>query len=97
VPRSSVYATDNEYLAGIRLQYIAGAQRISDLAVVGAAVRYMDIGAIDGTDINGTASGQFHPRNYVSEVGWGQSIVDLTDSEGGTSRWASSSATSSPT
>jgi hypothetical protein len=81
VPRASLSAMHNEYLAGIRLQYISYAQRINDLSVLGGAVRYMDAGGIDNTDVNGNVLGQFHPRNYVFEFGWGQNIIDLTDSE----------------
>lgn len=81
VPRASLSAMHNEYFEGIRLQYLSGARRINDLSVLGAAVRYMDVGAIERTDINGATAGEFRPRNYVFELGWGQSIVDLTDSE----------------
>lgn len=81
IPRMSVVAMHNEYLAGIRYQYVGYAQRINETAVVGGAVRYMDAGSITNTDINGIDLGTFRPRNYVYELGWGQSIADLTDSE----------------
>lgn len=81
VPRASLGAMHNEYLADIRFQYLSYAQRIDESSVLGGAVRYMDAGAIDNTDHNGNKIGTFRPRNYVYELGWGQSIGDLTDAE----------------
>lgn len=81
IPRASAAAMHTEYLAGIRFQYAAYAQRISDSSVVGGAVRYLDAGAIDNTDISGNRLGTFRPRSYVYEVGWAQNLADLADSE----------------
>lgn len=81
VPRASVGAMHNEYLADIRFQYLSYAQRLNESSVLAGAVRYMDGGSIDNTDISGNRIGTFRPRNYVYEVGWGQSIGDLTDAE----------------
>jgi hypothetical protein len=95
IPRASAGAMHNEYLAGIRMQYAGYAQRITDLAVLGAAVRYLDAGEIDNTDVNGTVMGRFRPRNYVYEIGWAEQITDLADAErdvaiGVTARWIQS-------
>lgn len=81
VPRASLGAMHNEYLADIRFQYLSYAQRVNESSVLAGAVRYMDAGAIDNTDLNGNRIGTFRPRNYVYELGWGQSIGDLTDAE----------------
>ncbi|MFA6091711.1 MAG: PorV/PorQ family protein [Elusimicrobiota bacterium] len=81
IPRAAASAMHNEYLAGIRMQYLSYAQRINDSSVLGGAVRYMDAGDIDHTDISGNRLGTFRPRNYVYELGWGQTIADMTDSE----------------
>ncbi|TBR23958.1 PorV/PorQ family protein [bacterium] len=81
VPRSSLGAMHNEYLSDIRFQYLSYAQRINETSVLAGAVRYMDAGDIDNTDLNGNRIGNFRPRSYVYEVGWGQSIGDLTDAE----------------
>jgi hypothetical protein len=81
VPRISATAMHNEYLAGIRMQYLAYAQRLNENSVLAGSLRYMDAGQIDRTDVNGNAAGSFQPRNYVYELGWGQSIADLTDAD----------------
>lgn len=81
VPRLSLALMHNEYLAGIRMQYLAYAQRLNENSVLAGSLRYMDAGEIDGTDVNGNPNGSFRPRNYVYEFGWGQSIPDLTDAE----------------
>ncbi|MBI3298309.1 MAG: PorV/PorQ family protein [Elusimicrobia bacterium] len=81
VPRTSIGAMHNEYLADIRFQYLSYAQRYNESSVFAGAVRYLDAGAIDNTDINGNKIGTFRPRSYVYEIGWGQSISDLTDAE----------------
>ncbi|HAH07175.1 MAG TPA: hypothetical protein DCM05_11755 [Elusimicrobia bacterium] len=81
VPRLSLAAMHNEYLAGIRMQYLAYAQRLNEHSVLAGGLRFMDAGEIDHTDVNGNAQGSFRPRNYVYEFGWGQSIADLTDAE----------------
>ncbi|MDE2292347.1 MAG: PorV/PorQ family protein [Elusimicrobia bacterium] len=81
VPRAAAGAMHDEYVAGIRYEYLAYAQRINDDSVLGGAVRYLDAGSIDNTDLNGNVLGTFRPRDYVYEIGWGQSITDLTDAE----------------
>jgi hypothetical protein len=43
-------------------------------------VRYLDGGSIQQTDINAVSGGTFTPYSYVAELGWGQSIYDLSDS-----------------
>jgi hypothetical protein len=81
VPRTSLGFMHNEYLAGIRLQYLSLAQRADENSVLAGAVRYMDAGAIPNTDINGNEMGTFRPRNYVYEMGWGRNIPEMADSE----------------
>ena len=96
VPRLSASFMYADQVAGISNQSIDYAQRIDDASVLGAGVRYQDLGDISQTDISGNTMGTFHPRNYVAEVGWGQSIYDLSDSEmdvamGVVGRWIHSS------
>lgn len=81
VPRLSATFMHAQYVADITFDDFAYAQRYSDAAVAAAGVRYLDGGSIAQTDVNGLAVGQFHPRSYVAELGWGQSIYDLSDSE----------------
>lgn len=81
VPRASLGAMHNEYLADIRFQYLSYAQRINETSVLGGAARYFDGGSIDNTDISGNKVGTFRPRSYVAEIGWGQTINDLSDAE----------------
>jgi len=81
IPRASAVLMHNRYAQDITFDYLAYAQRLSDTAVVGGAFRHMDAGSIPATDINGVGAGYFHPRNYVWELGYGQHITDLTDSE----------------
>ena len=59
----------------------AVANRVNDASVIGAGIRYLDAGSIDRTDINALNTGTFNPRSYVAEIGWGQAIYDLSDSE----------------
>lgn len=81
VPRASLGAMHTEYLAGIRYQYLSYAQRVNETSVLAGSLRYLDGGSIVNTDVNGNRIGDFRPRNYVYEMGWGQSIGDLTDAE----------------
>lgn len=81
VPRLSATFLHARYVADISYSAGAFAQRLNDAAVVGAGVRYLDAGGIDRTDLNGLNTGTFNPRSYVAEIGWGQAIYDLSDSE----------------
>lgn len=81
IPRASAAAMHNEYVGGVRFQYLSYAQRFTDTSVIGGSFRYMDAGNIIHRDISGNNVGAFRPRNYVWEVGWGKAINDLTDSE----------------
>ena len=81
VPRFSATFLHTQYIAGITYNAASVAGRVNDSSVVGFGVRYLDAGAITRTDINGQERGQFHPRSYLAELGWGQSIYDLSDSE----------------
>jgi hypothetical protein len=81
VPRFSATFMHTQYIAGITYNAASVAKRVNDSSVVAVGMRYMDVGAITRTDINGLQQGQFHPRSYLAELGWGQSIYDLSDSE----------------
>jgi len=81
VPRISATAMHDEYMASIREEYFAYAHRFNESTVLAGGMRYLDAGAIAQTDINGNSAGDFRPRNYIAEIGWGQAIADLTDAE----------------
>ncbi len=81
IARASAGAMHNEYVAGIRMQYLTYAARVRDHTVVAGAFRYMDVGNITQTDISGNTVGTFRPRTLVFEGGIGKNIPDLTDSE----------------
>lgn len=81
VPRLSATFMHARYVADISYNAAAAAARVNDSSVIGGGVRYLDGGAVDRTDINGLTRGSFTPRSYIAELGWGQSIYDLSDSE----------------
>jgi hypothetical protein len=81
VPRLSASFMHAQYVADITYEAASYAQRVNDAAVVGAGVRYLNGGSITQTDVNAVNTGTFTPYSYVAEVGWGQSIYDLSDSE----------------
>lgn len=81
VPRFSATFMHAQYLAGITYNAASFARRVNDSSVLAFGVRYLDVGAITRTDVNGLNRGEFHPRSYLAEAGWGQSIYDLSDSE----------------
>ena len=81
VPRFSATFLHSRYISDISYNAAAVARRVNDSSVIAAGVRYLDFGPIKRTDINGLDRGEFHPRSYLAELGWGQSIYDLSDSE----------------
>lgn len=81
VPRMSATFMHAQYVADVTYDAGSYAARINDASVIGAGVRYLDGGTVPQTDINGVDRGSFHPRSYVGELGWGQSVYDLSDSE----------------
>lgn len=81
IPRFSATFLHTQYIADVTYQAASVAKRVNDTSVMAFGVRYLDGGAITRTDINGLTKGQFHPRSYLAELGWGQSIYDLSDSE----------------
>ncbi|MBI4060935.1 MAG: PorV/PorQ family protein [Elusimicrobia bacterium] len=81
VPRFSATMLHAQYVADITYNAASVAKRVNDTSVLAAGLRYLDVGAITRTDINGLSDGEFHPRSYLAELGWGQSIYDLSDSE----------------
>ncbi|MEK7233825.1 MAG: PorV/PorQ family protein [Elusimicrobiota bacterium] len=81
VPRLSATFLHAQYIADITYNATSVARRINDSSVLAFGVRYLDYGAITRTDINAQTQNDFHPRSYLAELGWGQSIYDLSDSE----------------
>ncbi|MBI4423233.1 MAG: PorV/PorQ family protein [Elusimicrobia bacterium] len=81
IPRTTVALMHNRYVADITLDYGAYAQRIDDMSVGAAAFRILDVGSIGATDINGASAGSIRPKAYVWELGYGQYVLDLSDSE----------------
>lgn len=81
VPRLSATLLYAQYVADINYSAAAYAQRVNDSSVLAVGGRYLDGGAITQTNVNGLNTGTFHPRSYVAEIGWGQMIYDLSDSE----------------
>ncbi|MDD5657633.1 MAG: PorV/PorQ family protein [Elusimicrobia bacterium] len=92
IPRVSASFMYSRYVQDISYQSAAYAQRLTDTSVAGGGIRYQDLGSIPRTDISANDLGTFHPRNYVVELGWGQTVYDLSDAEvdidiGVTARW----------
>lgn len=81
VPRFSATFMHARHVADIAYSAGAAAVRVNDSSVLAGGVRYLDAGAIDRTDISGVTRGSYNPRAYVAELGWGQSIYDLSDAE----------------
>ncbi len=81
VPRASAGFTYTPYVAGINYQAAEGAYRMTDTGVLGGGFRYMNDGAIAGTDISGNNTGSFTPSDYVGEVSWAQALNDMSDSD----------------
>lgn len=92
VPRLSATFMHARHAADISYNTGAWAQRISDVSVVAAGMRYLDAGSLDRTDINGANTGTFKPRAFVAEIGWGQEIFDLSDAETDVAMGASAKA-----
>lgn len=81
VPRMSASFTYTRYVQDISYQAAMAAVRVKDFGVIAGGWRYRDIGLIDYTGVSGQNLGTFRPRDYVVDLGWGQSILDLSDSE----------------
>lgn len=81
VPRFSAALMYSRYVADVVYHSGSFARRVSDESVLAAGWRFRDIGDIEHTDLSGARLGSFHPRDYVVEAGWGQSILDMSDSE----------------
>jgi hypothetical protein len=81
VPRLSATFLHAQYIAGVTYNATSVARRVNDSSVLAFGVRYLDYGMITRTDMNAQTHGEFHPRSYLAELGWGQSIYDLSDSE----------------
>ena len=81
VPRLSAGFMHAQYVADITYEAASYAQRVNDAAVIGAGVRYLNGGSIPQTNVSAVNTGTFNPYSYVAELGWGESIYDLSDSE----------------
>lgn len=81
IPRVSAGMMYTRYVQDISYQSGSYAQRVNDNSVLAGGFRYQDIGDIPRTDISDQDLGTFRPRNYILELGWGQSVYDLSDSE----------------
>lgn len=83
------YARQQE---GVNYQSAAVAARVHQTAVLGAGLRRRDAGPVDQTDLSGNRLGTFRPTDLVAEVGWGQTLLDISDSDvelsaGAVGRW----------
>ena len=76
---ASLGLMSNQYLAGINYYYAAYAHRLPASAggVLGASLRYLDVGNITQTDVDGATIGTFHPRSFAYELGYGRPIEEL--------------------
>jgi hypothetical protein len=81
IPRASASFMFADYVAGITYNTLAYAQRIDESSVLGGGVRYLNGGTVPQTDINGVSNGSFTPYDLVAEIGWGQAIYDMSDSQ----------------
>lgn len=81
IPRFSAGFMYTRYVEDITYQSASLAYRLTDSGVLAGGWRYRDIGTIDHTNLAGDHLGSFHPRDYIAEAGWGQSIFDLSDSD----------------
>lgn len=92
VPRASASFMYTRFVEEISYQSVHAAARLTDVGVLAAGARYRDIGKVDHTDLAGNPRGTFRPRDYVAELGWGRSVLDLSDSDievamGVTGKW----------
>ena len=81
VPRLSTSFMHAQYVADITYEAASYAQRVNDAAVIGGGIRYLNGGSVPQTNISAVNTGTFNPYSYVAELGWGESIYDLSDSE----------------
>lgn len=81
VPRLSSSFMYSQYVQGISYQSANVAARVNDEGVIAGGFRYQDYGTIQHTDVDDDNLGLYHPRDYIVEAGWGQSIYDLSDSD----------------
>ena len=81
VPRLSTSFMHAQYVADVTYEAASYAQRVNDAAVIGGGVRYLNGGSVPQTNVSAVNTGTFTPYSYVAELGWGESIYDLSDSE----------------
>lgn len=81
VPRMSAAFMYSRYIQDVSYQSAMLAGRVNDAGVLAGGWRFRDIGSVTQTDLAGNIQGTFHPRDYVVDLGWGQSVLDLSDSE----------------
>ncbi|OGR89863.1 MAG: hypothetical protein A3J74_03530 [Elusimicrobia bacterium RIFCSPHIGHO2_02_FULL_57_9] len=81
VTRFSASANYARHVGDINYQSATAAHRINESSVLAGGLRTRNLGTISQTDLAGNSLGSFSPRDYIAELGWGQSIYDLSDND----------------
>lgn len=58
------------------LTYLSGYKRVSDRGAFSVAMRYFDLGDIQFTDEVGSPVGDFNPKEYTFDLGYGQQLSE---------------------
>ncbi|MGV3505020.1 MAG: type IX secretion system outer membrane channel protein PorV [Adhaeribacter sp.] len=58
------------------LTYLSGYKKVSDRGAFSAALRYFDLGDIQFTDEFGSPTGEFNPKEYTFDIGYGQQLSE---------------------
>lgn len=81
IPKLSVTFMRSEYIAGINYQYLAYAQRLAADSAIGASFMVTDIGTLDQTNIYGTKTGAFTPKDQVVTLSYSKAVLEFSDKE----------------
>ena len=81
IPKFSAIFMRAQYVQDISYQYAAYAHRLTYDSVLAGSVFLTDIGAIDRTDINGSKTGTFSPRDQVFTISYSKAILELSDKD----------------
>jgi hypothetical protein len=65
-----------ELVNDVFLANLSGYYKLNDLEAVGASLRYFSLGTIDFTDINGTPTSNFRPREWAFDAGYARKLSD---------------------
>lgn len=76
----------------ISLSYVSSYWQVSDIATMGASLRYFSLGDITFTDINGNTIGDFAPNEWSLDVAYAMKLSD-NYSFGMAVRWVNSNLT----